>query len=62
MCLCVFSELLFVLLCNCQGELVCGNSVSGALCISQPWPGMARSIYGDHQRFIDAYFKPYPGQ
>ncbi|NXR06830.1 ACS2L synthetase, partial [Semnornis frantzii] len=35
--------------------------VSGALCIAQPWPGMARTIYGDHQRFVDAYFKPYPG-
>uniref|UniRef100_A0A8P4KGY3 Propionate--CoA ligase n=1 Tax=Dicentrarchus labrax TaxID=13489 RepID=A0A8P4KGY3_DICLA len=43
-----------------KGELLSGNCVSGALCISQPWPGMARSIYGDHQRFIEAYFKPYP--
>uniref|UniRef100_A0A7N6BCR4 Propionate--CoA ligase n=1 Tax=Anabas testudineus TaxID=64144 RepID=A0A7N6BCR4_ANATE len=43
-----------------KGELLSGTSVSGALCISQPWPGMARGIYGDHQRFIDAYFKPYP--
>ena len=34
---------------------------SGALCISQPWPGMARTIYGDHQRFIDTYFKMFPG-
>ncbi|KAM8738795.1 acetyl-coenzyme A synthetase 2-like, mitochondrial [Acanthopagrus schlegelii] len=44
-----------------KGEPLSGGSVTGALCISQPWPGMARSIYGDHQRFIDAYFKPYPG-
>uniref|UniRef100_A0A3Q3WDQ3 Propionate--CoA ligase n=1 Tax=Mola mola TaxID=94237 RepID=A0A3Q3WDQ3_MOLML len=44
-----------------QGEPLSGNSVCGALCISQPWPGMARSIYGDHRRFVDAYFKPYPG-
>uniref|UniRef100_A0A3B4XV64 Propionate--CoA ligase n=1 Tax=Seriola lalandi dorsalis TaxID=1841481 RepID=A0A3B4XV64_SERLL len=44
-----------------EGEALSGDSVSGALCISQPWPGMARSIYGDHQRFIDAYFKPFPG-
>ncbi|XP_044228114.1 acetyl-coenzyme A synthetase 2-like, mitochondrial [Thunnus albacares] len=44
-----------------KGEPLSGNSVSGALCIGQPWPGMARSIYGDHQRFVDAYFKPYPG-
>uniref|UniRef100_A0A665X4Q5 Acetyl-coenzyme A synthetase n=1 Tax=Echeneis naucrates TaxID=173247 RepID=A0A665X4Q5_ECHNA len=44
-----------------KGETLTGDSVSGALCISQPWPGMARSIYGDHQRFIDAYFKVYHG-
>ncbi|KAG7462585.1 hypothetical protein MATL_G00186330 [Megalops atlanticus] len=44
-----------------KGMVITGNDVSGALCISQPWPGMARTIYGDHQRFVDAYFKPYPG-
>uniref|UniRef100_A0A4W6F446 Acetyl-coenzyme A synthetase n=1 Tax=Lates calcarifer TaxID=8187 RepID=A0A4W6F446_LATCA len=57
----MLTGVLCVLLCDYQGEPLSGNSVSGALCISQPWPGMARSIYGDHQRFIDAYFKPYPG-
>nr|XP_060610521.1 acetyl-coenzyme A synthetase 2-like, mitochondrial [Anolis sagrei ordinatus] len=44
-----------------KGNVLEGNDVSGALCISQPWPGMARTIYGDHQRFIEAYFKTYPG-
>ncbi|XP_034041048.1 acetyl-coenzyme A synthetase 2-like, mitochondrial [Thalassophryne amazonica] len=44
-----------------KGQLLDGNTVTGALCISQPWPGMARSIFGDHQRFIEAYFKPFPG-
>ncbi|KAI5615861.1 acetyl-coenzyme A synthetase 2-like, mitochondrial [Silurus asotus] len=44
-----------------KGQVLTGNDVSGALCIGRPWPGMARSIFGDHQRFIDAYFKPYPG-
>ncbi|TUI06153.1 Acetyl-coenzyme A synthetase 2-like, mitochondrial [Bagarius yarrelli] len=44
-----------------KGQVLTGNDVTGALCISKPWPGMARSIFGDHQRFIDAYFKPYPG-
>uniref|UniRef100_A0AAY4E7T2 Acetyl-coenzyme A synthetase n=1 Tax=Denticeps clupeoides TaxID=299321 RepID=A0AAY4E7T2_9TELE len=44
-----------------KGEVITGNDVSGALCISQPWPGMARTIYRDHDRFVDAYFKPYPG-
>ncbi|KAF5909555.1 acetyl-coenzyme A synthetase 2-like, mitochondrial, partial [Clarias magur] len=44
-----------------KGDVLTENDVSGALCIAQPWPGMARSIFGDHQRFVDAYFKPYPG-
>ncbi|KAM3606603.1 uncharacterized protein V6R79_019490 [Siganus canaliculatus] len=44
-----------------KGQAVSGNAVSGALCIGKPWPGMARSIYGDHQRFVEAYFKVYPG-
>ncbi|XP_033104880.1 acetyl-coenzyme A synthetase 2-like, mitochondrial, partial [Anneissia japonica] len=38
-----------------------GNDVSGALCIRKPWPGMARTIYGNHQRFQEVYFSPYPG-
>ncbi|NWX01459.1 ACS2L synthetase, partial [Caloenas nicobarica] len=46
---------------NENGKVMEGNDVSGALCIAQPWPGMARTIYGDHQRFVDAYFKAYPG-
>jgi acetyl-CoA synthetase len=33
----------------------------GALLIQFPWPGMMRSIYGDHARFIETYLKPYPG-
>lgn len=33
----------------------------GALCLARPWPGIARTIHGDHQRFIDTYFKQYPG-
>uniref|UniRef100_A0A8C1W857 Acetyl-coenzyme A synthetase n=1 Tax=Cyprinus carpio TaxID=7962 RepID=A0A8C1W857_CYPCA len=45
-----------------KGQIITGNDVSGALCISKPWPGMARTIFGDHQRFVDAYFKPYQGQ
>ncbi|MFT5780760.1 MAG: acetyl-CoA synthetase [Pseudomonas sp.] len=34
---------------------------SGVLAIKASWPGQIRSIYGDHQRMIDTYFKPYPG-
>ncbi|NKN34014.1 acetate--CoA ligase [Marichromatium bheemlicum] len=33
----------------------------GALVITRPWPGQMRTVYGDHQRFIDTYFKQYPG-
>ncbi|MBW0525078.1 hypothetical protein O181_064793 [Austropuccinia psidii MF-1] len=33
----------------------------GVLVIKRPWPSMARTIFGDHQRFIETYFKPYPG-
>ena len=35
--------------------------VEGQLVISQPWPGMMRTIYGDHERYLKTYFKPYPG-
>uniref|UniRef100_H3AW63 Acetyl-coenzyme A synthetase n=1 Tax=Latimeria chalumnae TaxID=7897 RepID=H3AW63_LATCH len=44
-----------------KGSLIEENEVSGALCMAQPWPGMARTIYRDHKRFMDAYFKHYPG-
>nr|XP_058893570.1 acetyl-coenzyme A synthetase 2-like, mitochondrial isoform X3 [Kogia breviceps] len=44
-----------------KGNVLKGGDVSGALCLSQAWPGMARTIFGDHQRFMDAYFEAYPG-
>jgi acetyl-CoA synthetase len=43
------------------GEVMEGNDVSGALCLGTPWPGQARSVYGDHQRFKATYFSQYPG-
>ncbi|MBI1864710.1 MAG: acetate--CoA ligase [Nitrospirae bacterium] len=33
----------------------------GALVITRPWPGQMRTVYGDHQRFVDMYFKTYSG-
>ncbi len=33
----------------------------GTLVITRPWPGQMRTLYGDHQRFIDTYFKMFPG-
>ena len=38
-----------------------GNRTSGNLCISFPWPSIARTIWGDHERYKDTYFKAYPG-
>ncbi len=46
---------------NEQGEILEGE-VEGALCIIRSWPGQMRSVYGDHQRFIDTYFKTFPGK
>ena len=44
-----------------QGKEITEKEGSGALCIRKPWPGIARTIYGDHNRFLDTYFRPYPG-
>ena len=33
----------------------------GVMALKQPWPGMARTCLGDHQRFLNVYYKPYPG-
>ena len=34
----------------------------GSLCIDMSWPGQMRTVYGDHQRFVDTYFNQYPGR
>lgn len=47
---------------NESGLEIQGNGVEGRLCIKFPWPGMARTIYGDHQRFRDTYFAQFPGK
>ena len=41
---------------------VLGGATSGNLVITDSWPGQMRTVYGDHQRFIDTYFKTYPGK
>lgn len=38
------------------------NQKIGNLCIEYPWPGIARTIWGDHQRYIDTYFTKFPGK
>ena len=44
-----------------QHEEQLGPDVSGHLCVRRPWPGMARTIYGNHEKFLDVYYRPYPG-
>ena len=45
-----------------SGQEVEGNPVSGRLCIKYPWPSIARTIWGDHQRYKDTYFSAFPGK
>ncbi len=42
-----------------EGKELSGRSVKGNLCIKFPWPGMLRTIYGDHKRFKEVYFSQY---
>ena len=44
-----------------EGKEQEGNLVEGSLCIKNAWPGIARTIWNDHQRYIDTYFTLYPG-
>jgi acetyl-CoA synthetase len=37
------------------------GAVEGNLCIAQSWPGQMRTLYGDHERFVQTYFTTYPG-
>ena len=41
---------------------ITGNQVDGNLCIRFPWPGIARTIWGDHQRYKETYFTAFPGK
>lgn len=46
---------------DAEGKVLAG-ATSGNLCIADSWPGQMRTVYGDHQRFVDTYFKTYPGK
>ncbi len=46
---------------DADGKLLEG-AATGNLCIADAWPGIMRTVYGDHQRFVDTYFKAYPGR
>ena len=43
------------------GKILKGEA-QGRLCIAQSWPGQMRTVYGDHQRFIDTYFSQFDGK
>lgn len=43
-----------------QGQELQGEA-EGYLAIKQPWPGMLRTIYNNHERFLNAYLRPFPG-
>ncbi len=51
----------FPVLMDEKGSEITESKAEGRLCIKRPWPSMARSIYGDHQRFIDTYFSTFKG-
>jgi len=46
---------------DAEGKVLEG-AASGNLCIAESWPGQMRTVFGDHQRFVDTYFKAYPGK
>jgi acetyl-CoA synthetase len=43
------------------GAVVEGNDATGVLCMAAPWPGLARTIYKDHDRYLATYMRPFPG-
>lgn len=45
---------------DAEGEHLSG-AASGNLILTSSWPGQMRTVFGDHQRFVDTYFKTYPG-
>jgi len=44
-----------------DGKKLCTKGVQGNLCIKFPWPGMARTHWGDHKRYVESYFSQYKG-
>jgi len=44
-----------------DGTLIEGNDVEGVLVIQKPWPGMCRTVFGNHERYLNTYMRPYPG-
>jgi acetyl-CoA synthetase len=48
------------ILVDAEGHELLG-ATDGLLCIKAPWPGMMRTVFGDHERFIQTYFSTFPG-
>jgi acetyl-CoA synthetase len=46
---------------DAEGKLIDG-AAEGNLCIARSWPGQMRTVYGDHERFVQTYFTTYPGK
>lgn len=44
-----------------NGKEIKENGVNGNLCIKYPWPGIARTIWGDHERYLETYMNTYKG-
>jgi acetyl-CoA synthetase len=44
-----------------KGKIIKGEG-AGRLCLASSWPGQMRTVYGDHQRFIDTYFSQFDGK
>ncbi|MCP4898703.1 MAG: acetate--CoA ligase [bacterium] len=44
-----------------EGQIIEGNDVEGNLCLARTWPGQARTVWGDHERFQETYFSRFPG-
>ena len=44
-----------------KNNVITDNQVMGSLCVKFPWPSMARTIWGNHKRFVDTYFSDFPG-
>jgi len=48
-------------ICDHEGNIREGDAV-GNLCMLDSWPGQMRTVYGDHQRFVETYFSQFPGK
>ncbi|ANB15008.1 acetate--CoA ligase ACS2 [Sugiyamaella lignohabitans] len=44
-----------------NGHELEGNDIEGVLAVRSPWPSMARTVWNAHERYLDTYFRPYPG-